>query len=123
LPYVYDSLPHFCLIFIGLLFAISEGFLQSVFCTGDNANSLLGVDTVKKVRDESSVILEERLDQNKKVLRLSEKRLLEMDEKREAGPEVRLIVSIKKEKRTSGPFFGGGYRSRTGDLLHAMQTL
>ena len=39
---------------------------------------------------------------------MSEKRLLEIDGKKETGLEVRL---------------GGGYRSRTGDLLHAMQTL
>ena len=42
------------------------------------------------------------------VLTLSHKKLLEVDRKNETGLEVRL---------------GGGYRSRTGDLLHAMQTL
>ena len=40
------------------------------------------------------------------ILILSEKELSEMDKNEETGLEVRL---------------GGGYRSRTGDLLHAMQ--
>ena len=42
------------------------------------------------------------------VLTLSDKKLLEVDGNKEAGREVRL---------------SGEYRSRTGDLLHAMQAL
>ncbi len=42
------------------------------------------------------------------ILTLSDKKLLEVDKKNEAGREVRL---------------SGEYRSRTGDLLHAMQAL